>query len=118
MVVDYEPLWYWVREREKIRVRKEDQYVTTTPLTDDPILAAYRFCNVRREDDRVTRWIDEHVRVPFATHPHLWFMLCVARQINWPDSLQELIDCVAPGRAWPEISNQSSGPFGVAVDRR
>lgn len=34
------------------------------PWTDDAILATYRFTNVFRELDRVTLWIDEHVRRP------------------------------------------------------
>lgn len=81
---------HWVEERELIRVRKESgaQY----PWTVDSILAKYRFCNVRREDDRVTVWIDQHIRKPYADHPLLWLMLCVARQINWPPTLQRLID--------------------------
>lgn len=82
-------LLHWVREREAIRLRKDrgDPF----PWTDDPILQAYRFCCVRREDDRVTRWIDENIRRVYAGHPHLWFMLCAARQINWPDTLNDLM---------------------------
>lgn len=69
------------------------------PWTQDPILQQYRFCNVYREHDKVTQWIAEHIRAPFEDHPHLWFMLCIARQINWPDTLSELI---ADKRgAWP-----------------
>jgi hypothetical protein len=95
MKVDYAPLWRWIKAREAARRRKEAGGVP--PYTDDPIIAAYRFCNVRREDDRVTIWIRENVRKPFAGHPALWFMLCVCRQINWPPTLAELI-----GKgAWP-----------------
>lgn len=89
-MVDYEPCWYWIREREAIRVRKEEDCVDP-PWTDDPILAKYRFCNVRREDDRVTRWIADNIREPYAEHEHLWLMCCAARQINWPGALEELI---------------------------
>jgi hypothetical protein len=52
---------------------------------------------VRREDDRVTIWIREHIREPYADHPNLWFMLCLARFINWPPTLQRLMD----EGAWP-----------------
>lgn len=90
-------LWHWVREREAIRVKKEVRR-DPPPWTTDPILAAYRFCNVRREDDLVTRWVRDHVRIPFADHPLLWLMLCVCRQINWPDTLRELIETEG---AWP-----------------
>lgn len=93
---DYEPLWQWIRERELIRIRKDRG--DPPPWTPDPILAAYRFCCVRREDDRVTRWIRAHIREAFAGHPLLWLMLCIGRQINWPDTLAELI---ADKDAWP-----------------
>lgn len=68
------------------------------PWTQDPILRDGRFCNIFRELDTVTIWIDKHIRKPYADHPHLWFMLCIARYINWPDTLATLIE--APG-AWP-----------------
>jgi hypothetical protein len=95
---DYAPLFYWVRERERIRIIKDD--AKSPPYTNDPILATYRFCNVRREDDRVTVWIHQNIREKpaFACSPFLWLMLCIARQINWPDTLQELIDRCA----WPD----------------
>lgn len=70
---------------------RSDPKWSLSHLTDDPILHQYRFCNVRREDDRVTVWIRENIREPFADHAHLWFMLAIARYINWPPALQDLI---------------------------
>lgn len=90
------PLYQWVRERENIRILKDSG--ADPPWTSDPILATYRFCNVRREDDRGTRWIRQHIREQWHDHPLLWLMLCIARQINWPDTLAELIDNYG---AWP-----------------
>lgn len=99
MGINYEPLLYWIKERELIRLRKDvDRYQYSAPFTSDPILASYRFCNVRREDDRGTVWIRDHIRKPFAGHPMLWLMLCIARQINWPDTLAELIE----NGDWPD----------------
>lgn len=95
MTPDYAPLWYWVREREVARRRKEGG--KPWPWTEDEILQSYRFCNVRREDDRVTVWIRKSIRQAFAGHPMLWLMLCIARQINWPETLLELIT----EDAWP-----------------
>ena len=86
---DFSPLLHWVREREAIRLKKDAG--APPPWTEDEILATYRFCNVRREDDRVTVWIREHIREPYADHPNLWFMLAIARWVNWPDTLAELI---------------------------
>lgn len=58
--------------------------------TDDPILFKYRFCNVYRELDKVTIWIRENWREPYADHPNLAFAMALARLINWPPSLEEI----------------------------
>jgi hypothetical protein len=60
------------------------------PWTEDPILNEYSFCNVYRELDRVTIWIRENWREPYADHPNLPFAMAMARQINWPDTLEEI----------------------------
>tara|TARA_R110002020_G_scaffold1026_2_gene5248 strand:- start:1582 stop:2424 length:843 start_codon:yes stop_codon:yes gene_type:complete len=76
-------------ERHNIFIRKEinnEPY----PWSDDAILTDYSFCNVYRELDRVTIWIRENWREPYADHPNLPFAMAVARQINWPDTLEEI----------------------------
>jgi len=60
------------------------------PWTKDPILQRYRFCNVYREYDTVTKWIAKHWRDPHSTDPDVWFAMAVARFINWPDTLNDL----------------------------
>jgi len=97
MTADYRPLLYWIEIREAARIAKEQG---CNPCTPDIIIQNARFCNVRREDDRVTKWIRENIRERYATHTNLWFMLCIARQINWPDTLSELI-----ADAWPIDNN-------------
>lgn len=93
-------VWFMV-ERHSIYLKR--QAGQPWPWTADPILREYRFCNVYRELDTVTIWIREHVREPFADHPWLWFMLCIARRINWPATLEELM---ADKRgAWPIEAN-------------
>lgn len=71
------------------------------PWTADPVLRDGRFCNIFRELDTVTIWIDRNIRQPYADHPHLWFMLAIARYINWPDTLRYLMDEAGPG-TWPD----------------
>lgn len=66
--------------------------------SQDDILSSFRFCNVFRELDRVTVWIRENIREPYADHEHLWFMLAAARFINWPPTLAHLIQS---GYSWP-----------------
>ncbi len=47
------PLWEYIEERERIRLRKEAG--EPWPWTEDPILRAYKFTNVRRLHDRTTQ---------------------------------------------------------------
>lgn len=56
-----QPFFDYAREREAIRNRRE-VLGQEAPWTDDPVLHKFRFCNVYREDDRVTRWYAENVR--------------------------------------------------------
>ena len=78
----------WIAEREAIRVRREAGQ--PKPWTDDPILRAWRFCNIRRENDKVTRWIAQNWREPNAADPDLFFAMAVARLVNWPDTMTVL----------------------------
>ena len=88
MVSSIERFFYYINERHKIFIKRqlEDPF----PLTDDEILQTYSFCNVYRELDKVTVWIRENWKEPYANHPNLPFAMAVARQINWPDTLQEI----------------------------
>lgn len=85
----------FMQERHNIYLRR--LYGQPGPWTEDPVLQVGRFCNIFRELDTVTIWIDKHIRKPFANSPHLWFMLAIARYINWPPTLAELIET----RQWP-----------------
>ncbi len=81
-------LLYWIKEREEIRLRR--QAGAPPPWTDNLILREWPFCNVRREDDRVTRWIAVNWRQVHASDPDLYLAMAVARYVNWPDSLAAL----------------------------
>lgn len=81
---------HWVQEREAIRLRRDD-LLFSPPWTDDPILRKYRFCNVSREHDKVTRWIHDNIRVPMRDWPSLLTVLAVARHVNWPDTLKDML---------------------------
>lgn len=82
-------LLYFVWEREAIRIARENGHAA--PWTKDPVLARYKFTNIRRRDDRVSKWVIENLITPGGSDPHLWFTLVVARIINWPPTLQALI---------------------------
>lgn len=80
----------FARERHAIFLRRSMK--VPKPWTNDPILGNWKFCNIYRELDTVSQWITQNIIRPYEDHPHLWFMLCAARIINWPDSLQALME--------------------------
>ena len=82
-------LLYFIWEREAIRVARENGH--PAPWTADPILQKYKFTNVRRQDDRVSQWIIKHLIQPNENRLDLWFTLLVARLVNWPPTLQALL---------------------------
>lgn len=81
-----EILLYWIRERESIRRKKE--LGLEMPWTDDSILDMYRFCNVRRMDDKVSQWLMKNWYGPFKNHPNIILAATLARQLNSTDSLE------------------------------
>ena len=81
----------------------------------DKVIQAYRFCNVQREDDKVTRWLKKYWRDPYWQHPNFIPAMILARMVNWPPTLarigfpemwyeQTIIDtiheCAMDGKAW------------------
>jgi len=80
---------HWMSERDKIRALKEGG--APKPWTKDMILRSFKFCNVRREDDKVTRWFASNWR-----RPELWSQrnfvpaIILGRTINWPETLEEV----------------------------
>ncbi len=88
MVSNVEGFYDYINERHAIYLKR---FIGEPhPWTDDEILQTYSFCNVYRELDKVTVWIRENWKEPYADHPNLPFAMAVARQINWPDTLQEI----------------------------
>lgn len=79
---------YYMIERENVRELKE--LGKPKPWTDDPILRRYRFCNVRRNDDKVSRWIYENWIAPNEGSHSLVQAIILARMVNWPDTLEEI----------------------------
>ena len=79
----------FVLERHQIYHRRFE-LGAKKPWTHDPILQAFRFCNVYRELDRVTIWVKKNWRVPNAKDPMLWFAMCEARLFNLPATLEVL----------------------------
>lgn len=92
-------LLYWIQEREDIRLRKEAG--EPPPWTRDPILMGYRFCNVRRMDDKVSRWLLEHWYDPHRDHPRMLLAAATARFFNLPSTLGAITELVfRPDGRW------------------
>lgn len=49
------------RERYKIMLKRREDPLSPPPWTDDYIFRSFRFCNVFREDDKVTCWLRPRV---------------------------------------------------------
>ena len=81
----YERLVYWITERERVRSKRE--ILSPTPWTEDSILSSYRFCNVRRMDDKVSKWLMKNWYEPYFNHPMMLSAVALARFINKPESL-------------------------------
>lgn len=93
---EIDTLVYWICERDRVRRLKESG--TPKPWTKDSLLQNYRWCNVRRMDDRVSRWLVDRW-YPGTRGANLELLSAVlARSINWPESLEAAID------AFPSVS--------------
>ncbi len=81
-------LLYWIDERERIRLKKEAGF--PRPWTDDAILSSYRFCNVRRMDDKVSQWLWKNWYRPNFNHKNMLLATTLARNFNRPDTLEAI----------------------------
>lgn len=81
-----ETVVYWIREREAIRRAKEAGM--PKPWTRDPLLRDFRWCCVRRLDDKVSR---ELMTGWYADGQPAEQLVAAAlgRLINWPEALFE-----------------------------
>lgn len=82
-----ETLMYWIKERYEILERKKTGI--PKPWSDDPIFQRTYFCNVRREDDKVTQWIREFYS-PYVDHHMFEYNIVLSRFLNWPPTLSRV----------------------------
>ena len=78
-------LAYWITERYAIKLRREANQ--PKPWSPDPIFQSVRFCNVHREDDKVTRWIRKNWN---RSYDPVWKFV-LGRMLNLPESLDSLL---------------------------
>lgn len=83
----YDTLLGFISERERVRIAKDRGL--PKPWTNDPIIQQYRFCNINRNDDTVTKWIANELVIPHANSRTLWFNLMLARFLNVPGAIYD-----------------------------
>jgi len=106
-------LTHFILQREM--ARQNHDAGKPQPFCDDPIINTYRFCNVRREDDKVTRWLKKHWRDPYWDYRTFVPAMILARMVNWPPTLKyvgfpkewddghivaSIQECATRGKAW------------------
>lgn len=77
---------YFIKERESVRLKKEAG--EPKPWTDDTIIQSYRFCNIRRMDDKVSKWLYENWYKPNYNHRLMLVNVALARFFNLPSTLE------------------------------
>jgi hypothetical protein len=88
---------YWVKEREAIR--RARAVGKPWPWSKDPLFQKYRWCNVRRMDDKVSQWLDQHWYIRGSSLKHTMTAATVARLVNWPESMALL----TPFKRWDQF---------------
>ena len=80
----------YATERYSIYQKRMNGY--PKPWTTDSILQQYRFCNVFREDDKVTMWFRSNVRTPMRANPRVCMATLVFRFVNSIGTGQHLLE--------------------------
>jgi hypothetical protein len=88
----------FLRERYQILLRRRAGQ--PAPWTDDPVLREWRFCNVRREDDRTTIAFRETVRDPLRDDPHVLLATIAWRWFNLIETGEVLRPFLMSKDAW------------------
>ena len=87
-------LLYWIKERYIIQQKKRDG--TAPPWSDDPVFQTTYFCNVHREDDKVTMGIRNLWNTSNqGCSPDVNMMM--ARMVN---NVQSLMELGWPWKSW------------------
>lgn len=82
-------LCYWISEREAVRLKRLKGL--PPPWTKDGLIGEYRWCNVRRMDDKVSIWLlNWHRQHPEFNFRDRIVASVAGRLINWPDTLQDM----------------------------
>ncbi len=92
----------WIKERQSIYEKRK--LGEPWPWTQDPILQEYKFTNVYRKQDAVTKDLLRALRRLNDKRPmNILFTICVYRMFNWPETFSNLeLHAVANIGEWDE----------------
>ena len=79
----------YAKKRYQLMLDKESGF--PAPWTEDPILQQYRFCNIFREDDKVTKWFRDNIRQPLVNDHTVLFATFVFRMFNLPETGETML---------------------------
>jgi hypothetical protein len=79
--MDPNPFFAYARARHAIHLRRTAGR-PRSEWTSDPVLAAYRFCNIFRELDRTTIWFRDNVREGIRDRPEVLLATVLFRWFN------------------------------------
>ena len=79
-------LKYWIAERWNVYHLKQQHQ--PKPWSDNKVFQETYFCNVHRENDKVTKWIRGHYNIDLDLMPE--FNMILARFVNKPSSLDQM----------------------------
>lgn len=89
-LIDKEVKLYFATARERYRVMLRRAKGQEPPWSNDRVFNDWYFCNVFREDDKVTKWIKRHVREPNRNEPDVLWMMTACRFFNRIPTLEKL----------------------------
>lgn len=84
---NYSHLIHFMKERFMIHIKK-DVLKESAPWTDDPVLQSYRFTNVFREDDFVTKALIECAQSSYLSYEEKVLNTVLFRAWNNPDTFR------------------------------
>lgn len=90
------------------------------PWSEDWVFQETYFCNVRREDDRVTRWIRQNWSPDYLGWGDYEYAMVVARFLNWPVTLERISALKEMHQEFPkpaaiELMMQATAAMGEKV---
>lgn len=75
---------------ERIRIYTLKEFNMPKPWTKNPIFLDSYFCNVFRQDDKVSKWIINNLLLPYSNHHQLWASIIMCRMLSRMETLQIL----------------------------